>query len=158
MRRLRFPFANVVIAKTKNVALSTKVWVLTGAVVNKIIMTGWSWSDVGAGLALHIDRNPDFRSAIYRICVIVLGVISLYSMALAAISYYLGSRKCSSLRAEVAQLTGRLREADGRQLKAKAMVLDLLKQAREDGSDAAVAAAEAAIAVYEGTLSEIGDA
>lgn len=158
MRRPKIPFANVVIARTKDVASSTKVWVQTGAVVNKVITTGWSWSDVGARLLLHIDRSPDFRFAIHRICVVALGIICLYSVALGAFSYYLGRRKCRSLRAEVVQLTERLREADGRQLRANAMILYLLERASEDGSDAAPAAVAAAIALYEETMAGIGGA
>ena len=67
MRRVRIPFAKVVIAKTKDFASSTKVWVQTGDVVNKVITTGWSWSDVWARLALHMDQNLDFRSVLHRI-------------------------------------------------------------------------------------------
>lgn len=162
MKRLNIPFAKVIfaktIAKTMYFASSTKVWVQTGAAVNKLIVSGWGWSEVGARLVLHMDRNPDFRAVVHRVCVFALIIISLYSGTLAIVSYYLGRRKCGLLRAEIVRLTGRLREADRRQLEAQYMIIFLLEQTREDGSAAVASVASNAVAVYEETLAGIDNA
>lgn len=146
----------VVIAKTKNAVSSTKVWLKTGSAINKFIMSGWNWSEVMATLTLHMDRNPDFRSVVYSIVIYVLAVISVYSVALATCSYYLGSRRkhCGSLRAEIVRLTkrlreadGRIHEADGRQVKAQAIIRYLLEKVGKESSSGAAADVAAAWAV-----------